>query len=69
MLGNVQAQSNYGMDHYDKDPYGNSYEQDYGMDNRYDSYEPEYTDKSYNSYEPDYEWITIKNHKFSQLTK
>lgn len=54
MLGNVQAQSNYGMDHYDKDPYGNSYEQDYGMDNRYDNYEPEYTDKSYNSYEPDY---------------
>ena len=54
ILGNVQAQRDYGMDHYDKAFYGNSYEQDYGMDNRYDSYEPEYTDKTYNSYEQDY---------------
>ena len=26
----------------------------YGMDNRYDSYEPEYTDKTYSGYEQDY---------------
>lgn len=54
MLGNVQAQSNYEMDRYYKDSYGNSYERDYGNDNRYDSYEPEYTDKAYNNYKPDH---------------
>ena len=33
----------------DNKPYENSYESDYGNDNRYDSYEPEYTDNAYNS--------------------
>ena len=54
MVGDVQAQRDYGMDSYDKKPYENNYEPDYGNDNRYDSYEPEYTDKAYNSYEQDY---------------
>jgi hypothetical protein len=55
MVGDVQAQRDYGMDKkynnyeqnyemnsYDKKPYGNSYEQDYGMDKKYNSYEPDY---------------------------
>ena len=33
MFGNVQAQRGYGMDSYDKKPYGTSYEQDYVNDN------------------------------------
>jgi len=32
MVGDAQAQRDYGIDSYDKKPYGNSYEQDYGMD-------------------------------------
>src|SRR5262245_31077240 len=64
MLGNVQAQSNYEMDRYDKDPYGNSYEPDYGNDNRYDSYEPDYgNDNRYDSYQPEYADKAYNNYK------
>jgi hypothetical protein len=66
MIGNVQAQRDYGMDSYEPKPYGNSYDSDYGKDS-YDkkpygnSYERDYVmDNSYdkkpygNSYERDY---------------
>ena len=49
IVGDVQAQRDYGMDKK-----YNSYEQDYGMDKKYNSYEQDYgMDKKYNSYEQD----------------
>ena len=55
IVGDVQAQRDYGMDKkynsyeqdyemnsYDKKPYGNSYEPNYEMDKKYNSYEPDY---------------------------
>jgi hypothetical protein len=55
MVGDVQAQRDYGMDKkynsyepnyemnsYDKKPYGISYEPNYEMDKKYNSYEPDY---------------------------
>ena len=55
ILGNVQAQRDYGMDSYYKDPYRNSYEPDYGMDS-YDKkpYRDSYG-QDYPSYKPEYQ--------------
>ncbi|HJT84550.1 MAG TPA: hypothetical protein VJ697_08710 [Nitrososphaeraceae archaeon] len=68
MLGNVQAQQDYGMDSYDKKPYGNSYEQDYGKDKRYDnSYDMKDSYGSYDNkdkrYDNSYDSTKYSDHK------
>jgi hypothetical protein len=79
MLGNVQAQPDYGMDNsYDKDPYGNSYEQDYSA-NQYttdyndDYYEPmkqqQFSYENTNDGYDDNQKISYNNNDYEDMDK